>query len=376
MTSNRGSGLRLRLVACVLLIGAAIVAGGCGPVTQAVKAIDDAIANINANSDAWRSQLDSLAEQLKGTEKQAAFDVQRIALNATNNVGDQAKCTVAFTGTYVVEQLKRLKAKLLKQPFPPVNPAVCTTNPRDAVSLDQVKDGMLTTVEFDGYNMDTGGFGLAVHDDATGRITPVPAQDVQYNSPYVAVLDLTKFSIPDAKGEFLYFGHGASYTNQSLSIQPTTTPPPPPPPVTLAPLQIHLETTDENKDDDSVLTVQLIAYSGLILAQWHQVGNLEFKENTAYDLTLVPLNPPVTVGQATDSTISICIAPNGNDVWNFNWRLNSVYHGGVSDGQPLAVGQDGVSASDERHCYSDLILRPPTANLVSPPPASVTTPGH
>jgi hypothetical protein len=342
------------VLGCAWLATASI----CSAPDRAVTALDNATTAIETNSDAWRVTLTSLANQLDGIEKDLAAQVRQIALQAGNNVGDQARCTIAYTGAYVLDQLQALKARYLKKPVPAVNPVVCSTVPRDAVALDDVKSGRVKTVEFDGYHMDRGEFGLAIIDAKSNAVTPVPTIAINYNSPFTAVLDLAKFPIPDASASFVYYAHGQRYGNQSLAIQPTTQQQPPPV-VTFGPLQVQFHTNDDDKDGDSVLSVVIQSFAGDQVSSWTQVGNLGFSDNS--NSPNFPLTPAlVDLTRLTDATLGICIAPNGHDTWRFNWSLTGTLHGGPLNGQSRTFSGNSKQVSEDVRCLTPapVLFRP------------------
>jgi hypothetical protein len=353
-----------RLCAGAVVIALAASTAGCGDVDKAVAEVNAAIDSVSTNSDAWRATLATLSSQLGDLEKDWAADVDRIALQAGNNVSDQAKCTVAFTGQYVIQQLRDEIAKLKGQPKGAVDPAVCTTAPRDALDLGDVHAGRVRTVEFDGYNMDRGEFGLAVVTSSTGAVTPVPPDDVDYNSPYVAVLNLSRFSVPDADAKFVYLARGVRYGNQSLAIIPPAPTPTPPPVVNFGPLEITYRTEDDDRDHDTSVTAEVDAFSGQRLASYGMTG-VGFPDHSTWGpVALQPSTLDLTT--LTDATLRICIAPVGNDTWRFDYTLTGRYHGGPLDGQQATFGGNGESLSEDVHCLGKTMFRPPAVARAAP----------
>ncbi len=120
---------------------------------QAIAAIDDAIAKLgNANAD-WQNILGDLENKIPGTEQTIKNDVSDVLTHAVGAAGTQVTCVLDFIVTRVREGLIRIKAKVLGQTVPPVEPSFCDANPA-AVDASRVP-GDLKFIEFFGYNFDT-----------------------------------------------------------------------------------------------------------------------------------------------------------------------------------------------------------------------------
>ncbi|WP_435008796.1 hypothetical protein P12x_000052 [Tundrisphaera lichenicola] len=93
-----------------------------------------------------------------------------------------------------------------------------------------------------------------------------------------------------------------------------------PAPPTLASARVQFRTTNDNKDDDTHVTVNLLVGSATVASVSGQWG--EFPDNTDSgwkDLTLVERprkDAIIGVGR-----LQLIEAPNGHDEWHFNWTL-------------------------------------------------------
>src|SRR5258707_9355590 len=119
----------------VILFVAVYCVSGCGigaikdqinsSTQQAIAAIDDAITKLsNANAD-WQNILGDLENKLPATEQTVKADVNDVLTHAIGAAGTQVTCVLDFTVTRVREGLIRIKARLLGQTVPPIEPSFC-----------------------------------------------------------------------------------------------------------------------------------------------------------------------------------------------------------------------------------------------------------
>jgi hypothetical protein len=120
---------------------------------QAIAALNDAITKLsNANAD-WQGILGDLMSKLPAAEQTIKADVSDVLTHAIGAAGTQVTCILDFIGTRVREGLLRIKAKVLGQSLPPVEPSFCDANPA-AVDSARVPNE-LKFIEFFGYNFDS-----------------------------------------------------------------------------------------------------------------------------------------------------------------------------------------------------------------------------
>jgi hypothetical protein len=106
-------------------------------------------------------------------------------------------------------------------------------------------------------------------------------------------------------------------------------------------LKVTLHTTVEDKDDDSGVQV---AIDGL--ATWSQTENLHYDNGSTH---VWPLNPPaVRLDDLAERYASICMKPNRDDTWKFNFLLQGIR----TDGLTYEIRKDNVFLSSDVPCLS------------------------
>ena len=106
-------------------------------------------------------------------------------------------------------------------------------------------------------------------------------------------------------------------------------------------LSVTLRTNDEDKDDDSGVR---IAIDGL--ATWSQTDDTHYDEWSTHAWSL---NPSVLrLDDLAGRYVSICMLPNGDDTWKFNFLLQ----GNRDDGLKYEIRKDNVFLSADVPCLS------------------------
>ena len=119
-----------------------------------VTALDGAIDALDRNSSAWQSVLqqttDKLTADAQSTIRNEISDLLNRSVAAT---GTELRCNMDFIGSRVRQALVRIRARLLHQEVPPVEPALCHVVPAAVdMALDTSRRNKL---EFFGYDFDT-----------------------------------------------------------------------------------------------------------------------------------------------------------------------------------------------------------------------------
>ena len=126
-------------------------------------------------------------------------------------------------------------------------------------------------------------------------------------------------------------------------------------------LSVTLRTNDEDKDDDSGIR---IAIDGL--AHWEQTSNTHYDNWSTHTWSLNP--PVVRLDDLAGRYVSICMMPNGDDTWKFNFLLQ----GKRDDGLPYEIRKDNVFLSSDVPCLSwDVIPTQPREGRSLPITGSV-----
>lgn len=106
-------------------------------------------------------------------------------------------------------------------------------------------------------------------------------------------------------------------------------------------LSVTLRTNDEDKDDDTGIR---IAIDGL--ATWSQTDNTHYDNWSTHTWSLNP--NVVRLDDLAGRYVSICMMPNGDDTWKFNFLLQ----GTRDDGVPYEVRKENVFLSTDVPCLS------------------------
>ena len=125
-------------------------------------------------------------------------------------------------------------------------------------------------------------------------------------------------------------------------------------------LSVTLRTNDEDKDDDTGVR---IAIDGL--ATWSQTDNTHYDDWSTHTWSL---NPSVMrLDDLAGRYVSICMMPNGDDTWKFNFLLQ----GNRDDGLKYEIRKDNVFLSSDVPCLSWDATPDPTPKGSSWPTGSV-----
>jgi hypothetical protein len=121
---------------------------------QAVEQVNNAInALANANAD-WETIVKNLENNLPATIDQTIkTEISQTLQRAESTAGTEFKCGADFVADRVREHLLRVKAELLQQTPPPIEPTFCNVVPL-AVDMNLSPDRR-NVIEFYGYDMDT-----------------------------------------------------------------------------------------------------------------------------------------------------------------------------------------------------------------------------
>lgn len=124
--------------------------------TESLNTIDNAIDALDVNSAAWQSILqDTVSELSDDAQSTLRNEVQNILDRGVATVGTEFRCNADFLGNRAKQALQRVKAKLLDQPVPAIEPAICEVVPL-AVDRSLVPNRVNSVAIF-GYDFDTSG---------------------------------------------------------------------------------------------------------------------------------------------------------------------------------------------------------------------------
>lgn len=115
----------------------------------------------------------------------------------------------------------------------------------------------------------------------------------------------------------------------------------------LTSVQVTFDTTDNDKDDDTILDVALLTYRGVLMAS--KSGITGHYNNNSTNTVSLDINNAIDRTQVPAAKVQLAIHPNGNDKWDFNyhvvlgWSDNSEARG---DWNGKVLTQDNSTTSD------------------------------
>ena len=124
--------------------------------TESLNTIDNAIDALDINSAAWQSILqDTVSNLTDDAQSTLKNEVQTILDRGVATIGTEFRCNADFLGNRAKQALERIKAKLLNQAIPPIQPSICEVVPL-AVDKSLVPH-RVNSISLFGYDFDTTG---------------------------------------------------------------------------------------------------------------------------------------------------------------------------------------------------------------------------
>lgn len=174
---RRLTGIRRSLLILVPLMS--ILLSGCGigdkidnltdkvsdVAGDTVASLNSAIDTLERNSSSWQSVLQDTTKQLtKDAQSTVRNEVSDLLNRSVAATGTELRCDADFIGARVRQALVRIRARLLNQPIPPVEPALChVVPPAVDMALDPSRRNKL---EFFGYDFDTTPIKVSLQDQS------------------------------------------------------------------------------------------------------------------------------------------------------------------------------------------------------------------
>ena len=161
-------------------------------VDDAVSAIDRGIDALDVNSAAWQTVLQDISSQLTDDlQSTIRVEVTELLNRSVAAAGAEFRCDLDFIGVRVRQALIRLRARLLHQPIPPVEPALCAVVP-GAIDM-ALEPNRRTKLEFFGYDFDTTPIKVTLHNtDGTVDVS----DDLDRTTHYHMTLNLGANGVP------------------------------------------------------------------------------------------------------------------------------------------------------------------------------------
>jgi len=155
------------------------IAGGClfgglqttlqDSTTKTVNVLDDAIDALQTQSSAWQTILQEAQSKLtESAQSTIRNEIGNLVTRSIAQAGVEVRCNADFIGARVRQHLIGIKAKLLGQPVPPAEPAICQVVPI-AVDRSLVPD-RLKQIEFYGYDFNAASNLAVFLERAGGRV--------------------------------------------------------------------------------------------------------------------------------------------------------------------------------------------------------------
>ncbi|UJP05258.1 MAG: hypothetical protein LZF61_10580 [Nitrosomonas sp.] len=130
-----------------------------------VATLDEGIDALERNSASWQSVLQQMTKQLTDDAQSTVRNEISALLNrSVAATGTELRCDLDFIGARVHQGLVRIRAHLLNQPLPPLEPALCHVVPP---AVDMALDtSRRNKVEIFGYDFDTTPIKVKLHDQS------------------------------------------------------------------------------------------------------------------------------------------------------------------------------------------------------------------
>lgn len=330
---------------CVMLC--AVLLSNCfsKPVDKAIAALENAINSIDRNSAAWQSTVTDLERDLVAQgQSTLANEVQSVANRGIATGGVELRCDVDFIGQRVNQGLRRVLARLKGESVPPPTPAYCQVDPAE-IQVDLINQRRLTSLYYYGYDMfdnDASDSQMKVflrnRDGGEEDITSAIALPTHYLMTIRLADDRVHFTDQTDK---LIVRAGQNILSTINVVQA----PRQPAQIMVNDLQVAFHTNDENKDQDTGVSVTIQN-----VAQWQQTQDEEFTDGSDH---VKPLNPgSVPLSSLTGHALDVCISPVGHDTWRFNMTLS----GNRSDGQRYFVSANSIELTQDNRCMQVPVL--------------------
>ena len=160
-----------------------------------VATLDNAIDALDRNSSSWQAVLqDTTSKLTKDAQSTVRNEVSDLLNRSVAATGDELRCNMDFIGTRVRQALARIRARLMHQAVPLVEPALCHVVP---AAVDMALDpGRRNKLEFFGYDFDTTPIKVTLHD--TSRTQDVSAE-LDRLTHYHMTLNLGANGVPLSK---------------------------------------------------------------------------------------------------------------------------------------------------------------------------------
>ncbi|MBS0424354.1 MAG: hypothetical protein JSR71_08015 [Proteobacteria bacterium] len=133
-----------------------------------VATLNDAIDALDRNSSSWQAVLqDTTSKLTKDAQSTVRNEVSDLLNRSVAATGDELRCNMDFIGARVRQALAGIRARLLHQTVPPVEPALCHVVP---AAVDMALDlSRRNKLEFFGYDFDTTPIKVTLHDGSRAQ---------------------------------------------------------------------------------------------------------------------------------------------------------------------------------------------------------------
>lgn len=116
---------------------------------------------------------------------------------------------------------------------------------------------------------------------------------------------------------------------------------------TLTSASISFFTLDDNKDFDTLLTIQVRTAGGTVVAS--KTGFFgEFRDQSTTTIPL-PIRSGISWEALQGGSVRLTIQPNGNDTWKFGYELDLNF----SDGDFVPTTESRLSLSEDNKVFTD-----------------------
>ena len=336
LTSSRAL-LAWPLLLCVLASSLGMSSCLVGVDTQTRQILQGAIDELGKQPDRWQSTLTNSIDELGRVGTQTAKDVLAEVTSVYNNALGQTLnatlCGADFFGLRVQQKLQAILHKIdSNAPAPIISPVVCMIN------ANQIEPGKTHLVVYNGFDFSE----FNKSNSFTADLVYGTGEVVKPNVGFVTIphnyqlelsldsVDWAQLNLDRTRGPkvVLKWGDAAVARKEGRQSElPILMEAAPPPQIVLTGARASFFTTDDNKDFDTRVSLQ-VTVGGATVASLSDTWG-EFRDNTDSGWKVLSIQEQIPKDKITGTgKVQLVEAPVGHDEWHFNWRLELTFSDG------------------------------------------------
>lgn len=337
------------LFICVLVSGLGMSSCLFGADDQTRQILQRAIDEIGNQPAKWESTLKNSIDELGRVSTQTAKDVLREVSSVYNNALGQTLsatyCGADFFARRIQQKLQAILHTINSDsPAPTFVPVVCTINPNT-----QIDPGKTSLVTYTGYDF--------IEFNKTNKFTADlmygTGEMVKHNIGFITVqhnyqfelsldsVDWAQLNLDRTRGPKIVIKWGDEEVARKEGNQselPIAMGPPPAAQVVLTGARVGFFTTDDNKDFDTRVSINLTLGGAAVASVSDTWG--EFPDNSDSGMKDLAITDHAVAKEAIikDGKVQLVAAPVGHDEWHFNWEIVLMFSDGTTNRYPFVDG--------------------------------------